>query len=531
MTNSQVPFIQVNTYRTHEQLENLASQYPNAIIFYSYTGQETNGLTDSAIWAHGKEYKTGGGDTHYKLNVVNASSNPGSRVSTANVTTGAIDGWTPSLGDIFIEKEIISGEGTESEKAQYTAYVWSYVAGGSSRAWRALDGNYNASNVYFTNDITLAGNYDRVGNVTKTVEGTGTLSASGLSLKALFDSIFTEEIYPTTEQTSTATLTVSVTAPQPVIKNGSSKVESGSLIAVGTSGLKLQSATAGGTNTPGGVEQTTVSGFTYGYASDINGTDSSDNTSISVTRDDPTPIEDTKESPNKFSISVTVSKFSGSSVTNPTASTSASNVTVTETTLGNVEYGANSVTFAETGRRYTANVDGIPAKYIESNIGNYSEDHKSTAVSATTLTTTAPTNSKSITIYGAYPIVTNGKSASVTDGATETNAAYSSSNISLPLSNTYKVSNGNITNQTFYVGFGQQVKDSVYWELYLPSSITNVSAYGYNSLSKDYDTAYTFVKGTYESGTYETMSGVTGNYYKWRCNGDAGKSVVKITLS
>lgn len=93
-------------------------------------------------------------------------------------------------GDILIIK---SGLDSAKTKYSYTSYVYDTVVDGE--AWRAMDGNYNASNVYFSNDITLAGSYTAVGNVTKSSNAaTGTLSAAGKSLEDIMTSIFTKEI-------------------------------------------------------------------------------------------------------------------------------------------------------------------------------------------------------------------------------------------------------------------------------------------------------------------------------------------------
>jgi hypothetical protein len=94
------------------------------------------------------------------------------------------------VGDIGIVKApLYEGATTYT----YTGYVW------NGEAWAAMDGNYDASNVYFKNDITLAGSYTAVGNVTKTsAAATGTLSAAGKSLDQVMQSIFTKELYPAT---------------------------------------------------------------------------------------------------------------------------------------------------------------------------------------------------------------------------------------------------------------------------------------------------------------------------------------------
>ena len=59
-----------------------------------------------------------------------------------------------------------------------------------------MDGNYSASNVYFKDNITLAGSYTSVGNVSLR---DGTLSAKGKSLADVMQSIFTKELYPTAD--------------------------------------------------------------------------------------------------------------------------------------------------------------------------------------------------------------------------------------------------------------------------------------------------------------------------------------------
>ena len=92
----------------------------------------------------------------------------------------------PRKGDIAVCEREIAGE-----QKSMTAYMY------SGSAWCALDGNYDATNVYFNKDITLAGSYTRVGNVTKSSEGaTGTLSTAGKSLAEVMQSIFTQELFP-----------------------------------------------------------------------------------------------------------------------------------------------------------------------------------------------------------------------------------------------------------------------------------------------------------------------------------------------
>lgn len=105
------------------------------------------------------------------------------------------------IGDIAIVKTAINGDETDIEniKYSYTSYVYNGIDAEGKAKWAAMDGNYDATNVYFSDDITLAGSYTRVGNVTKSSDkATGTLTASGKSLAELMQSIFTQELYPAT---------------------------------------------------------------------------------------------------------------------------------------------------------------------------------------------------------------------------------------------------------------------------------------------------------------------------------------------
>lgn len=99
-----------------------------------------------------------------------------------------------AVGDIGIVEAPLYEGSTENA---HTAYVW------NGSAWAAMDGNYDATNVYFNEDITLAGSYTSVGNVALSSK---TLSAKGKTLAEVMQSIFTKELYPTADL---PTLTIS----------------------------------------------------------------------------------------------------------------------------------------------------------------------------------------------------------------------------------------------------------------------------------------------------------------------------------
>lgn len=95
-----------------------------------------------------------------------------------NEITGEFDNIS---GDIIIIKDFIS-----DNKWQYTAYVF------EMNEWHAMDGNYNAENVYFDKDLITT---TEIGNITLT-DGRATIAAAGKNLREVFNSIFIQEKNP-----------------------------------------------------------------------------------------------------------------------------------------------------------------------------------------------------------------------------------------------------------------------------------------------------------------------------------------------
>lgn len=92
----------------------------------------------------------------------------------------------PVKGDIAIIKEALQGG-----KYQYTAYVR------GETNWEAMDGNYDAENVYFQKDLTITA---PIGVQTIPSSGSKTLSTTGKNIKQVFDMIVAEEKNPSTTQ-------------------------------------------------------------------------------------------------------------------------------------------------------------------------------------------------------------------------------------------------------------------------------------------------------------------------------------------
>lgn len=86
-------------------------------------------------------------------------------------------------GDMAIVKRVIA-----NDKVSHTAYVYD----GNASAWKAMDGNYRADNVYFDNDITYTVG---IGTLAKP-SGSATFNAKGKSLEQVLSSLMAKEANP-----------------------------------------------------------------------------------------------------------------------------------------------------------------------------------------------------------------------------------------------------------------------------------------------------------------------------------------------
>ena len=87
-----------------------------------------------------------------------------------------------AIGDTGIVKTLISGD-----KFSYTGYVY------SEAGWAAMDGNYNAENVYFDDDILVT---TKIGTIQTLTNGQATLSAKGKNLMTVLSSLMAERKNP-----------------------------------------------------------------------------------------------------------------------------------------------------------------------------------------------------------------------------------------------------------------------------------------------------------------------------------------------
>lgn len=86
----------------------------------------------------------------------------------------------PKNGDTAVLIKVISGD-----KKSYTAFVY-------DNAWKAMDGNYNASNVYFDKDLTYTVQFGTLAQPS----GSGTFSAAGKNVEQVLSSLMAQEANP-----------------------------------------------------------------------------------------------------------------------------------------------------------------------------------------------------------------------------------------------------------------------------------------------------------------------------------------------
>lgn len=99
-------------------------------------------------------------------------------------------GLDPNPGDILIV--------TSTANNIKTAYAY------DENGWVACDGNVDATKVILKDNITLAGDYTQVGNLTKTKTGIATFSTAGKSVAAALTEIFSKRLQPSNSPTQPA---------------------------------------------------------------------------------------------------------------------------------------------------------------------------------------------------------------------------------------------------------------------------------------------------------------------------------------
>lgn len=122
----------------------------------------------------------------------------------------------PKKGDVFVVTTTVDGSTYEQ-----SAYFY------DGSAWVAMTGSVDADKVILRENITLAGGYTQVGNLTKSQNGTATFQTKGKSVADILTEIFSKRLQPT------ITAQPSVTG---FALNGAEAVEAGTQVAAASYG-------------------------------------------------------------------------------------------------------------------------------------------------------------------------------------------------------------------------------------------------------------------------------------------------------
>lgn len=122
----------------------------------------------------------------------------------------------PKKGDVFVVTTTVDGSTYEQSAYFYDGFVWV-----------AMTGSVDADKVILRENITLAGGYTQVGNLTKSQNGTATFQTKGKSVADILTEIFSKRLQPT------ITAQPSVTG---FALNGAKAVEAGTQVAAASYG-------------------------------------------------------------------------------------------------------------------------------------------------------------------------------------------------------------------------------------------------------------------------------------------------------
>lgn len=153
------------------------------IVEFCANGKQKIKIGDGVhTWNDLKYYAGAGGGS--SVQVIDFSNTSKPQDAWDSVSTEA-----PEDGQMIVVKSPAGGT---------VGYIWNE----DNTKWITFSGNVLAENVFFTDDITCAGAYTQVGNISKTQNGTTTISTTGKSLLDLMTQIFTQELQPTKTEPS-----------------------------------------------------------------------------------------------------------------------------------------------------------------------------------------------------------------------------------------------------------------------------------------------------------------------------------------
>ena len=510
----------------------------DALDGYELTAENFVNLVDSS-------------NSNVKVSILDSSIVLTAPVSHANITVGTVSpeesGLAPSHGDYYVKEEVITEKlGVEPRR---TAYIYN----ADDEIWQALDGNVDATNVFFKNGVNRTA---AIGVLPATANGEIENEGKAMNLKELLEYYLVEEMYPTV-LASTGIANVSkyaITLDKPndlttYMDHTDKLVEVGTKYTFASKGFSIkESATHDGKSTYTS-NKSTITGMNFGAATTVGGEVDTNKTTAEAG-----PITTTASYNDNFdeaTATVTLTNnrgFTGISTSTNTVIVNGQTLTL-PTATGIVVEGENKLTLswssdASVTRDITKDKT-IPAMeyYYASNKGNTSTNKiaKTSTVSWVDNNPTVTVSDKTTTfsVNAVYPYYSNGIEQTVA----ETVGSFTTQSITIKEGGVTKTVNAkklalynykSAVAKTTYVGFGlagveagEQPKI-----FYIPNSanVTSLVGNAYNS-NKEAGKASSFDAGC---GTWTKDGTVFINdvaYTKWINTGKFGAQNIQIKFA
>ena len=510
----------------------------DALDGYELTAENFVNLVDSS-------------NSNVKVSILDSSivlTAPGSH---ANITVGTVSpeesGLAPSHGDYYVKEEVITEKlGAEPRR---TAYIYN----ADDEIWQALDGNVDATNVFFKDGVDRTA---AIGVLPATANGEIENEGKAMNLKELLEYYLVEEMYPTV-LASTGIANVSkyaITLDKPndlttYMDHTDKLVEVGTKYTFASKGFSIkESATHDGKSTYTS-NKSTITGMNFGAATTVGGEVDTNKTTAEAG-----PITTTASYNDNFdeaTATVTLTNnrgFTGISTSTNTVIVNGQTLTL-PTATGIVVEGENKLTLSWSSNasvtRDITKDQTIPAMeyYYASNKGNTSTNKiaKTSTVSWVDNNPTVTVSDKTTTfsVNAVYPYYSNGIEQTVA----ETVGSFTTQSITIKEGGVTKTVNAkklalynykSAVAKTTYVGFGlagveagEQPKI-----FYIPNSanVTSLVGNAYNS-NKEAGKASSFDAGC---GTWTKDGTVFINdvaYTKWINTGKFGAQNIQIKFA
>lgn len=286
--------------------------------------------------------------------------------------------------------------GVKDIDVDFSDYVDTYHADGSSIELNSSTNTFSVKEVAATKTKTVETIPVAGGPLESLLKNAGiTEIAAGSSIEDVLFSLICKEKWAKTLTFSEGTVSSSIAQPTFTLTN------SGETVEVGTK-CTLSEITMGDA-TPSISKNRTYSGFTYGYSSKNDNSQDSTNTSITAGVDVAAALNE-----GNYTMTRDYTQFNGATDDSATADATASNVKLAGAELTVSHVGSNSVKVTVGGPTASATFAAMPVYYACSNLKKTKDaakdsegQYKSEAKDAKKVTSSAASNSKTLTVTGA----------------------------------------------------------------------------------------------------------------------------------